>query len=139
METFTTLVCHYKNISYSSSFLRSSSFLLYFESFFLFTAAAGSVEVIIMLKNCGGQGFRHFYKDPVMGHASYIMHHASLDAIIILCQKIAIFPEPDLRWTSDQSVISSLSVAVQEKTNQSALFSRLKRGSPMKFENTFSK
>ena len=41
--------------------------------------------------------------------------------IIVLCQKIAISPELNLRWTSDQSVNSSLSVAVQEKKNQSAL------------------
>ena len=40
------------------------------------------------------------------------------DAIIILCRKIAISPEPKLRWISDQSVNSSLSVAVQEKTNK---------------------
>ena len=29
------------------------------------------------------------------------------------CRKIAISPEPNLRWTSDQSVNSSLSVVVQ--------------------------
>ena len=37
------------------------------------------------------------------------------------CRKIVISPEPDLRWTSDQSVNSSLSVAVQEKKTQRAL------------------
>ena len=29
------------------------------------------------------------------------------------CRKIAISPEPNLRWTSDQSVNSSLSIVVQ--------------------------
>ena len=32
---------------------------------------------------------------------------------IILCWKIAISPEPNLRWTSDQSINSSLSIVVQ--------------------------
>ena len=58
-------------------------------------------------------------------------------AIIILCRKIAISPQPNLRWTSDQSVNSSLSVAVQEKKTRALYLSRLKRGGPMKFENTF--
>ena len=58
-------------------------------------------------------------------------------AIIILCRKIAISPEPNLRWTSDQSVNSSLSVAVQEKKTRAIYLSRLKRGGPLKFENTF--
>ena len=58
-------------------------------------------------------------------------------AIIILCRKIAISPEPNLRWTSDQSANSSLSVAVQEKKTRALYLSRLKRGGPMKFENTF--
>ena len=44
--------------------------------------------------------------------------------------------EPNLRWTSDQSVNSSLSVEVQEKKNRAFYLSRLKRGGPMKFENT---
>ena len=42
-------------------------------------------------------------------------------AIIILCRKIVISLEPNLHWTSDQSINSSLSVAVQEKKKQSAL------------------
>ena len=46
-------------------------------------------------------------------------------------------PEPNLRWTSDESVNSSLSVAVQEKKTRALYLSLLKRGSPMKFENTF--
>ena len=57
-------------------------------------------------------------------------------AIIILCRKIAISPEPNLRWTSDQSVNSRLSVAVQEKKSRALYLSRLKLGGPMKFENT---
>ena len=36
-----------------------------------------------------------------------------LEVIIILCRKIAISPELNIRWTSDQSVNSSLSVVVQ--------------------------
>ena len=62
---------------------------------------------------------------------------ASSQELIILCRKIAISPEPNLRWTSDQSVNSSLSVAVQEKKTRALYLSRLKRGGPMKFENTF--
>ena len=42
------------------------------------------------------------------------------------CRKIAISPEPNLRWTSDQSVNSSLSVVVQ-----------FNRGGPTKLEITF--
>ena len=57
--------------------------------------------------------------------------------IIILCRKIAISLDPNLRWTSDLSVNTSLSVAVQEKKNRALYLSRLKRGGPMKFENTF--
>ena len=53
------------------------------------------------------------------------------------CRKIAISPERNLRWTSDQSVNSCLSVAVQEKKTRALYLSRLKRGGPMKFENTF--
>ena len=34
-------------------------------------------------------------------------------AIILLCCKIAIFPEPNIWWTSEQSANSSLSVMVQ--------------------------
>ena len=52
-------------------------------------------------------------------------------------RKISISPEPNLRWISDQSVNSSLSVAVQEKKNRVLYLSRLKHGGPMKFENTF--
>ena len=44
------------------------------------------------------------------------------DAIIILCRKIAISPETNLRWTSDQSVNSSLSVAVQGKKPERSIF-----------------
>ena len=40
-------------------------------------------------------------------------NYPSGGVIIILCWKSAIFPEPNIRWTSDQSVNSSLSVAVQ--------------------------
>ena len=57
--------------------------------------------------------------------------------IIIIYQKIAISPEPNLCWTSDQSVNSSLSVAVQEKKTRALYLSRLKRGGLMKFEITF--
>ena len=57
--------------------------------------------------------------------------------IIIFCRKIVISPEPNLCWTSDQFVSSSLSVAVQEKKPRALYLSRLKRGGPMKFENTF--
>ena len=53
------------------------------------------------------------------------------------CRKIAISSEPNLRWTSDQSVNSRLSVAVQEKKARVLYLSQLKRGGPMKFENTF--
>ena len=57
--------------------------------------------------------------------------------IIILCQKIAVSPEPNLRWTSNQSVNSSLSVAVKEKKNRAFYPSQFKHGGPKKFENTF--
>merc|ERR1711954_356352 len=60
-----------------------------------------------------------------------------IGAIIILCRKIAISLEPNLRWTSDQSANSSLSVAVQEKKTRALYLSWLKRGGPLKFENTF--
>ena len=53
------------------------------------------------------------------------------------CWKIAISPEPNLRWTSDLSVNSTLSVAVQEKKTRAPYLSWLKRGGPMKFETTF--
>ena len=44
-------------------------------------------------------------------------------AIIILCLKIAISTEPNLRWTSDseQSVNSSLSVVVQQKNTKRSI------------------
>ena len=54
--------------------------------FFIFTAAAGSAEVVIMLKNCGGQAdgragkvLDTFIRVPswVMHDTSCIMHHAS--------------------------------------------------------------
>ena len=57
---------------------------------------------------------------------------------IILCQKIAISPEPNLRWTSDQSVNSSFSVVVQKKKTRVLYLSRFNHGGPSKFENTFS-
>ena len=49
---------------------------------FIFMAAAGSAEVVIMLKNfgrrAGSQGLRHFYKGP-----SWVMHHTSCIFLIL--------------------------------------------------------
>ena len=39
--------------------------------------------------------------------------NSGVGIIIILCRKIVIFPEPNLYWTSDQSVKLSLSDIVQ--------------------------
>ena len=61
--------------------------------------------------------------------------HPRGGAIIIHCRKIAISPEPNLRWTLDQSVNSSLSVVVQQKKTRALYLSRFSRGSPTKFEN----
>ena len=52
------------------------------------------------------------------------------------CRKTAISPEPNLCWTSDQSVNLSLSVVVQQKKKRALYLSRFKRGGPMKFKNT---
>ena len=45
----------------------------FYNGSFIFTAAAGSAENVIMLKVCGGQaggqGLRQFYKGLVIGHA----------------------------------------------------------------------
>ena len=54
-----------------------------------------------------------------------------------LCRKIAISLEPNLRWTSDQSVDSSLSVVVPKKKTRALYLSRFIRGGPTKFESTF--
>ena len=53
------------------------------------------------------------------------------------CRRIAISPKPNLRWTSDQSVNSSLSVLVQLKKNRALYLSRFNRGGQTKFENTY--
>ena len=52
-------------------------------------------------------------------------------------RNIAISPEPKLRWTSDQSVILSLSIVVQKKKNRALYLYWLNHGGPRKFENTF--
>ena len=63
-----------------------SDFVTQFVSPCVFTAAAGSAEVVIMLKNCGGQAdgragkvLDTFIRVPswVMHDTSCIMHHAS--------------------------------------------------------------
>ena len=49
----------------------------------------------------------------------------------------AISPEPNLHWTSGQSVNSSLFVSVQQEKNRTLYLSRFNRGGLTKFENTF--
>ena len=53
--------------------------------------------------------------------------------ISIFCRKIAISPQPNIRWTWDQSVNSSLSVVIQK--NISLYLSWFNHGSTTKFEN----
>ena len=58
---------------------------------------------------------------------------------IILCWKIAISPQPNIRFTRDQSVNSSLSIVVQQKKTRALYQSRFDHGGPTKFEDTFFK
>ena len=60
-----------------------------------------------------------------------------IGAILLLHQKVAIAPHPNIWWTRDQSVNSSLSIVVQKKKPIALYLSRFSRGGPTKFESTF--
>ena len=65
---------------------------------FIFTAAAGSAEVNIMLKRAGGQGFRHLICVSVRWVTLWVRHPlcVSVQLVCLFVKKISV----SVRWVT---------------------------------------